>query len=178
MPKCTHPDTDRRRASLFQAIAEEEIEKETTERNTQEKILTNYERNEEAARINSTQPRYLTNVISSAGAIQNNYANNNQSINETSISETSGILKPIIKNVKNRQLSHQTVDIKAFREKLKKRGTNKSFREEVRFDIEGHQIIPGGTYRIMFADEVENDKRHSLATTHIVESYKRYNAPT
>jgi hypothetical protein len=70
------------------------------------------------------------------------------------------------------------VDIKAFREKLKQRAANKSFREEVRFDIEGHQIVHGGTYRIMFADEVANEKRHSLATTHYVESYKRYNAPT
>jgi hypothetical protein len=41
---------------LFQAIAEEDMERETTERNTQEKIMTNFERKEEAERINNAQP--------------------------------------------------------------------------------------------------------------------------
>ena len=81
-------------------------------------------------------------------------------------------------DMKKRQNSHQHVDIKAFREKLEKSRALKSFGQASRRDAEGRPILPGGNYKIHFVDEVSDERRQSLATTHVVESYKRYNATT
>ena len=110
---------------------------------------------------------------------ENKNKNNNcsQSINESSEGNTPPKIKPIWYE-KPRQKSHQTVDIKAFREKLKKGNCIKSFGDSTRYDIEGHLITKGGNQRIKFADEITDERKQSLATTHYVESYKRYNAPS
>ena len=47
-----------------------------------------------------------------------------------------------------------------------------------RKDGEGHCIQTGGHYKVMFVDEVSESRRHSVATTYEVPSYKRYNQNT
>lgn len=97
-------------------------------------------------------------------------------------------LKSCIKN-KKRQLTHQQVDIKAFRDKIGELGNawdyqsvievkhNSSLHETQRYDMDGVKIAHGEHYKIKFADEVDKTEK-TLATTKVVESYKKYNAPT
>lgn len=123
-----------RRDMLFNAIEEVDVDYETTIRHTQQNKLDDNARREEANKINSNDSIQIQRHTSSEP-----YDPNKRSINDSN-DEHSQVLKPIIKNVKNRQLSHQTVDIKAFREKLQQRNANKSFGDSTRFDAEGHKI--------------------------------------
>lgn len=130
---------------LFSPIAEAEIDKETTQRHTQERNIDDIKRQEKADKINK---RIEFDGYRSEG---NKFKDQelNRSINESN-DEDSGAIKPIIKSTKNRQQSYQPIDIKGFREKLKHQNTNKSFEHNVRVDSEGHQIVPGGHYKVMF----------------------------
>jgi hypothetical protein len=167
---------DRSSNALFQPIFEEDQEQETTQRNTNLPMLDELEREHAAEALN---------------VIQNEVRMVDQSINETENNESSkgSILKGCLKtndkvpyNDKMRQNSHQTVNIRVFRENLTERqkGYNQSFAAEKRFDIDGNPIVHGAKYKIKFADEIkeEDERKHSLATTHYVQSYKKYNAPT
>lgn len=153
-------ETEKRNESLFRPILEEEQENETTQRHTNLPALDELERQHQVEVLNHGKSQYQEPT---------------RSINDSAGSE-SLIIKPCMKNNKTRNHSHQHIDIKAFREKFKT--YNSSFKEEARFDIEGHKIMKGGGHKIKFADEVIDERKHSLATTHYVESYKRYNAPT
>mmetsp|Transcript_26107 Transcript_26107/g.30139 ORF Transcript_26107/g.30139 Transcript_26107/m.30139 type:complete len:96 (-) Transcript_26107:17-304(-) len=76
---------------------------------------------------------------------------------------------------KSRQKSHQTVNINAFRDKLKTKTVHRSFRKTHRLDIDGNSIRKGGYHKIRFADQIKENKDMPLATTYRVESFKKYN---
>lgn len=158
---------------FFNPIFEDEKENDETVRATMKKQLEYKERTKEADSIN----------FESYKREEDNSINGHS---DTPSSHKDSLLKPWIKGgAKQRQLSHQTVDIAKFRENLKSRHTqfNRSLgpHDDLRHDVEGNVIEHGGHYKIKFADEIkeeDEERKHSLATTHYVESYKKYNAPT
>ena len=159
--------------TLFQPIIEEEQEYDTTQRNTKNEMLDHLAIEYAASKLSQDNQK---EVRMGNQSINNGSDNNNES--------SGSILKPcLVKDEKKRQRSHQTVDIVAFREKLKDKDPAMAMsfsHSKYRHDMEGNTIEHGARYKIKFADEIkeEDERKQSLATTHYVESYKRYNAPT
>lgn len=121
----------------------------------------------------------------SSQSLEINPNNNKESLNHDISDEVSeyikrdDTLKGILINQNHKRYATQgKIDEMDSKDKIKTSKMTMSFDINSRKDVEGHPILPGGHYKIMFADEVEDDRKHSLATTHVVESYKKYNAPS
>ena len=76
---------------------------------------------------------------------------------------------------KRRKASYQHVNIQEFQDKIKAKTPRLSFQHTERLDAKGNVIEHGGHYKVMFVDEVEDARKQSVAITHEVESYKKYN---
>lgn len=121
----------------------------------------------------------------SSQSLDNINNNNKESLNRDVSDEVSecirrdDTLKGILINQKMKRYATQgKINEMDSKDKIKTSKMTMSFDVGSRKDVEGHPILPGGHYKIMFADEVDDERKHSLATTHVVESYKKYNAPS
>ena len=76
---------------------------------------------------------------------------------------------------KGRKTSYHNVNIEQIQDKRRAKTTILPFRQSERLDAKGNIIEHGGHYKVMFVDEVDDSRKHSVATTHEVESFKKYN---